>query len=123
VLSKNNKYKTGYSVQLRFVIGQHSRDRLLIEKLPEFFGCGYLQDFSNKAAVCYVVTDINNIMNVIIPFFNSYPIKGNKILDYLDFCKIARLIKDKVHLTENGLNEIKQLASNMNIKRESDPLG
>lgn len=122
VLFKNNKYKTGYSVQLRFVIGQHSRDRLLIEKLPEFFGCGYLQDFSNKAAVCYVVTDINNIVNVIIPFFNSHSIKGNKILDYLDFCKIACLIKDKVHLTENGINEIKQLASNMNIKRESDPL-
>lgn len=120
VLFKNNKYKTGYSVQLRFVIGQHSRDLLLIEKLVEFFGCGYLKPFSNKSAVCYAVTDINSIVDIIIPFFNNYTINGSKNLDYSDFCKIAYLIKDKAHLTEKGLNQIKELASGMNLKRESD---
>jgi hypothetical protein len=88
--------------------------------LVEFFGCGYLKPFSNKSAVCYAVTDINNIVDIIIPFFNNYTINGSKNLDYSDFCKIAYLIKDKAHLTEEGLNQIKELASSMNLKRESD---
>jgi hypothetical protein len=118
VLSKHKSYKTGYSVLLNFVVGQHSRDLLLMEKLVEFFGCGRLNQVSDKPAVCYLVTDINNIVDIIIPFFNKYSVKGSKNLDYLDFCKIAYLIKDKAHLTENGLNQIKELASGMNLKRE-----
>nr|YP_009574624.1 GIY-YIG endonuclease [Orbilia dorsalia]QBF58425.1 GIY-YIG endonuclease [Orbilia dorsalia] len=121
-LFKTDKYKIGYSVQLRFAIGQHSRDLFLIEKLVGFFGCGYLKPFSNKSAVCYVVTDINNILNIIIPFFKNNPVVGTKNLDFLDFCKIAYLIKDKAHLTESGLNQIKELVSGMNLKREHDSL-
>lgn len=70
VIFKDKQYKTGYSVQLRFVLGQHSRDLLLIEKLVEFFGCGYLKSYSNKPLVWYTVTDINNIINVCLFAYN-----------------------------------------------------
>jgi hypothetical protein len=43
----------------------------------------------------------------IISFFDKYPLIGNKKLDYLDFgCKAAELIKNKAHLTSEGLEEI-----------------
>ena len=42
---------------------------------------------------------------------------GVKKEDYLDFVKIAELIKSKYHLTEQGVEEIKLIKSNMNSKR------
>ena len=35
-----------------------------------------------------------------IPLFNEYKIEGIKSLDYLDFCKVAKLINNKAHLTK-----------------------
>ncbi len=32
------------------------------------------------------------IINIIIPFFNKYPLQGNKRLDYLDFCKVVNYL-------------------------------
>ena len=42
---------------------------------------------------------------------------GNKKQDYLDFVKIAKLIKSKDHLTEQGVQKIKLIQNNMNKKR------
>ena len=41
-------------------------------------------------------TDINE---KIIPFFDKYPIKGVKSLDFEDFKKVCKLIENKKHLT------------------------
>lgn len=41
-----------------------------------------------------------------------------KHLDFLDFCRVALLMKDKVHLTEEGLHQIQKIKSGMNSNRE-----
>lgn len=122
VLFKRDKYKTGYMVQLRFIISQHTRDQLVMEKIAEFFRCGYVNYSSIKQGAAYTVTDIKSTVNVIIPFFNTYLIEGCKSLDFADFCKIAYIIRDKAHLTEEGIIKIKELASKMNLKRKHDLL-
>ena len=38
-------------------------------------------------------------------------------MDFQDFCKIAKLMKQKQHLTKKGLNKIKQIKSKMNKAR------
>jgi hypothetical protein len=40
-------------------------------------------------------------------------------MDYLYFCKAAKLVDDKAHLTENGLVSIKKIKSGMNISRKN----
>ena len=40
-----------------------------------------------------------------------------KSKDFLDLSKIAGLMKNKEHLTFEGLNKIRQIQSNMNSKR------
>jgi hypothetical protein len=39
-----------------------------------------------------------DINNVIIPFFEKYPLVGAKRQDYLDFVKVAELMETKTHL-------------------------
>jgi hypothetical protein len=65
----------------------------------------------------YLVTVFSDINDKLIPFLNEYPLLGTKKDDYLDFAQIAELIKSKAHLTDEGLERIKLIQSNMNRKR------
>jgi hypothetical protein len=58
-----------------------------------------------------------DIIQIIIPFFKKYPIQGIKNLDFQDFCLAAELMKDKTHLTSEGLYQIKKIKSTMNSRR------
>jgi hypothetical protein len=53
----------------------------------------------------------------LIPFFDQYPLHGAKRLDYLDFCKVANLMEGKLHLTEEGLDQIRKIKDGMNTGR------
>ena len=39
-------------------------------------------------------------------------------MDYKDFCKVAFLMKDKIHLTEKGVNQILKIKNEMNKQRK-----
>lgn len=56
-------------------------------------------------------------MKKIIPFFHTNKIMGVKSKDFNDWCKVAELIASKSHLTEEGLEKIRDLKSGMNKGR------
>lgn len=62
----------------------------------------------NRDAFHYCVTKLDDIVNKIIPFFSKYRIKGVKVKDFNDWCKVAELITEKKHLTKEGLDQIKK---------------
>ena len=41
-----------------------------------------------------------------------------KALDFADFCRAAELMKEKKHLTKEGLEEIRQIKAGMNQGRK-----
>lgn len=110
--------KLGKVVSLKFQIVQHSRDIKLIKNLISNLDCGRVELNLNQSAVYFVVTDLQDIIEKIIPLFEKYPIKGVKSLDFNDFKLIANLVHNKEHLTEEGLCKIKSLKSNMNLFRK-----
>jgi len=66
-----------------------------------------------------IVRRNSDITSLIIPFFAKYPLHGNKYADYLDFCKVAKIMDSKAHLTEEGLEQISRIKSGMNRGRFS----
>lgn len=68
-------------------------------------------------AFYYKVTKFDDITQKIIPFFKNYNILGEKEKDFYDWCKVAKLIKNKKHLTSEGLYEIRQIKAGMNRSR------
>ena len=100
---KNQKNILGYQVYLRFRISQHARDAQLIELIMNYLGAGRLERDSRKPVIYLVINKISDINQIVIPFFNQYPIFGIKQLDYLDWCKIANFIESGAHLTTEGL--------------------
>uniref|UniRef100_UPI00211461E4 hypothetical protein n=1 Tax=Aspergillus sclerotioniger TaxID=319627 RepID=UPI00211461E4 len=106
------------SISLRFTVSQHSKDRKLMESIVNYLDCGRSYSASKCNEVYFITSTFNEISEKIIPLFAKYPLLGCKQKDYLDWVKVAELIKSKDHLTETGLAKIKVIKSNMNSKRE-----
>ena len=109
--------KTGYKVGLRFQITQHSRDAEFLKLLVDYFNCGGFYSSENQEIGNYIVSNLSDISEKIVPFFEKYPILGNKELDFSDFYKALNLIKNKKHLEESGLEKIRELKHGMNRGR------
>lgn len=119
VIFKSNT-KTGFAVRLAFTLTQHYRDVKLINSLIKFFNCGQVNISKDKTSVCFKVTNLPDIYNIIMPFFIKHPLVGGKSLDFVNWCKIAELMKNKTHLTPEGLAEIQKIKSQMNKARLID---
>lgn len=121
-LKKSQTIKVGYQVMLRFSIGQQARDKQLMGDFINYFNCGTLAKKFNKKYnnyhYEYQVNKFSDVKNIIIPFFNKYPIVGVKLLDFQDFCKIVKIIEQNGHLTDSGLNEIREIKQGMNKNRK-----
>lgn len=114
----NSKSKIGYSVQMRFRISQHERDIKLIKLLINYFGHGAIKKHSKYPAVSLVIVKFSTISEKIIPFFELYSLTGQKKYDFLDWCKISKLMSDKSHLTLKGLSLIREIKDGMNSRRK-----
>jgi hypothetical protein len=99
------------------MITQHSRDEeFLINCLIKYLGCGKYYSRSNKEYGELIVEKFTDIVEIIIPFFDKYKLQGAKQKDFEDFKKVALLMQDKVHLTSQGLEEIRKIKSGMNTR-------
>jgi len=116
-----SKTITGFTVQLKFQLTQHSRDKQLMEYLITYLECGrYEARSKNTQAGNFVVSKLSDITKKIIPFFDKYPIIGSKSKDFADFKRVSKLIENKAHLTAEGLDQIKKIKARMNTGRKEE---
>lgn len=103
---------------LRFSIGQQARDEELLRSFMNYWDCGKVQKKTNKKYnkeyFEFRVEKFADIDTKIIPFFIKFPIIGQKQLDFQDFCQIAKLMREKAHITIEGFNEILKIKERMN---------
>ena len=59
------------------------------------------------------------MINKVIPLFDKNKIVGIKFEDYQDWTKVAELMKNKAHLTSEGLDQIRNIKVGMNKRRNS----
>lgn len=105
------------SVSLRFILTQHLRDEELLRSFITILGCGKYIPRSNKDYGEFVVEKFSDISLKIIPLFENYKLHGIKRHDFEDFKKVVSIMKNKDHLELSGLNQIKEIKSNVNKKR------
>lgn len=116
-IKQSKTISLGYQTILRFQVTQHIRDRLLLTNIRNFLDCGHLHEGENVQFLDIIVHKLSDIQDKIIPFFIKYPILGVKYLDFVDFTKIADLMKDKNHLNQEGLDQIRKIKVGMNKGR------
>jgi hypothetical protein len=76
----------------------------------------YFISIRNHSVSLYI-RRFSDIVNIIIPFFEKYPIIGVKRLDFADFKKVVEIVKNKGHLTSSGFESIQKINSTLNLRR------
>lgn len=117
--------------QASLEIAQNTHDVAVLEMIKRYFNCGIIkpkrQDNSIETAQStrsvsrYVISNLTDVMETVIPFFDNYSLLTNKSLDYLDWKRLIGMKNSKQHYTEEGIKQIKLIKSNMNRGRGLSP--
>lgn len=105
-----------------YIVGLTDRedDLFLLRKVQKTLKCGavYFQKekrVNHSACYRYEVNTLKNLKEVIIPFFDKYPLLGRKNKSFLVlFKEIVNLVSNNKHKTSEGINKIIKLKGTMN---------
>lgn len=113
VIFKSLTSKLGEAIKLSFILTQSARDKDLMSSMIEYLGCGFITSV-DRGTIDYKVTKFSSIRDIIIPFFEKYLLQSSKNLNFLSFCEVAKLVDNKAHLTEKGLDQIRMIKNKTN---------
>ncbi len=115
-------YVTGYQVSYRFAVTQGERSLHCLEELRGFFGVGRIvvneRHDNHREHLCqYVVAKRSELIDTVIPFFQTYPLRTSKQDDFEKFVACMAVIESGRHTTRDGLIEIAGIAQTMNHRK------
>ena len=116
-----NKHKNNRLLEVRliFEIELREDDLEILKRVQITLGCGniyYLnyEKYKQWRPHCkYKVSNLKDITQKIIPFFQQYPLQAKKKNSFALFSKVAKLMLEKHHLTVEGIEEIKLLKKDL----------
>lgn len=83
-------------------------------KIQAYFGVGAIYtNKSNNSSVSFTVHSTKDLMNVIIPHFDKYPLLTVKRIDFEMFKRVIELMIKGEHLTTEGLRKVVALRASM----------
>ena len=115
IKKKSPDSKLGETVWLRFILTQHIRDDEFLKSLISTLNCGRYIPKSGYGE--FIVEKFTDVFDKVIPIFEEFKLHGVKSKNFEDFKKAALLIKNKQHLTREGLDQIKKIKGGMNKNR------
>jgi len=111
---QNKEIKIGWHVRLEFLITLHEKDKALLEQIQNYWNLGNLRTQDSREKVYFYVRSIEDLAKI-INHFNLYPLKTQKLADYLLFKEAYNLILNKEHLTLSGLQKLIAIRAAMNL--------
>jgi len=112
-INKHEEMSAGWQVLPEFRVVQHQKDIKLLYKIKEYLGCGTVRK-NHGDRYELRIRKLDHLKNIVIPFFESYPLQTQKKYDFLSFRKVVLLIDKKEHLTEKGIKKIFSAVKKMN---------
>ena len=104
-------------VRFRFKISLHIDDVEVLNTIKSNLNVGTVTLESSRNRCSYIIQNYEEIINIICPIFNAFPLHTSKRLDFENFSQ-AIFIKDNQKLSDAGLSKIVSLKNTMNSKRE-----
>jgi len=110
------KKRLSISFEMKITQHWHSADLLFIIK--DFIGCGSVViDNRRDKTLKYHLTNFKDIKRSLLPLLEENPLLTSKRLDYLDFKKIIEIVENKVHLTLEGEDLLREIKKSINKGR------
>jgi len=107
-----------YRVECHYYVKLREDDLPLLKKVKEFFKVGRISFQketrpNHQDSYRYEVTNLKEISDVIIPFFDKNLLQSKRLIDYKLFKRIVKATLNKKHQKNSGLHKIKQWKSKM----------
>jgi LAGLIDADG endonuclease len=125
------KKSTTWLLNPSLEIAQNTHETAILELIKSYFNCGRIKPSRKnnsleqakliRSVSHYVVSNMSDITNIIIPFFDKYSLLTSKSLDYQDWKRLIELKISKAHLNENGIEKMQQIKAGMNSGRVNYP--
>jgi hypothetical protein len=120
-------YKTGYQVSHSFVVVQGARSVSCLYELQRFFGVGSVSinrryDNHKEHLYRYTVSRRDDLIRVIVPFFQRHSLQSSKRSDFEKFVECLEIVGSGRHLTTEGLVEIAEITQTMNHQKSRQDL-
>ena len=112
-INRHSDLKTGYQVLPEFTVVQHSRDVQVLHALKAHFGCGVVRS-NHGDRMAYRVRSLEHLVERILPFFIEHPLKTKKNVAFRKFRRVCLMMARGDHLTDEGLEKIREIAEGMN---------
>ena len=106
----------GVQVLPEFTVVQHERDVQVLHALKAYFGCGVVRT-NHGDRMAFRVRSVKHLLQHIVPFFVKHPLKTRKNVDFLKFRDVLLVMEAGNHLTVEGVERIRSIASQMNRGR------
>ncbi len=115
----NKNIKRRVKAEPRFYVKLIEKDKKILYKLKEFFGCGnvyFQKDTRKNHQNCYryEVANRDDLKTVIIPFFRKNKLEfPSKKKDFKIFCKLMEMIESNQHLNDRGIKKMFKIKQKM----------
>jgi hypothetical protein len=122
-INRNATTKLGWQVVPEFILTQGEKSLTSLEKVRDYFGCGKIyinhrHDNHKEDLYRYCVRRLKELETIIIPFFQKYPLQTWKHNSFHLWSEaVYRMQKDRIHLTEEGINYLAHLSSRINLQK------
>ena len=117
-VQKNPSTSFGWQLVPELHVSQNPERASILYLLQEHLGCGRVRRNAREGgkdkALVYVVRNRKDLLERVIPFFESHPILSEKRVQFETFASIVRAMDRKEHLSENGFHRLLDLAVQMN---------
>ena len=118
-IATHSEMTLGYQILPEFTVVQHKRDEQVLYALKAYFGCGVVRN-NHGDRMAFRVRKLEHLRTIIIPFFSKHMLKTKKQTDFKKFCRVLSMMEKGGHLTVEGLEKIRAIASQMNVKGMHD---
>ncbi|KAG0122594.1 homing endonuclease, partial [Tuber indicum] len=105
VLSRRTKNKQHYHrLDLKFILQLNQKYKNLILEIQNQLGNkGNFIYYDKDKTIKYQICNQSDLLNVVIPFFMKYPLRGEKLLSFLHFKYILSVMSTKSHLKNKNI--------------------
>ena len=107
--------RTGWEVVASFSVAQNEDRAEVLSLIKDYFRCGFIRRNVGDKTLKYETRNLNALLTKIIPHFKNYPLQSGKQKDFEIFKKVCQKMNKGEHLTKEGIIEIAELVSEMNL--------
>lgn|SRR3989338_4265447 len=112
--NKSKRHKFGWDIRPSFSASQNRNRAEVLNLMKDYFNCGSIRPDRSDQTLKYEIRSISELVEKILPHFESYPMLSSKQKEFKVFAEICCEMHQAKHLTPEGFGHIVELANSLN---------